>query len=74
MGAEGEHYAHINFSAGKPASWNDLPNSGGSGDYYPRGFIVEFGGMDETLKFICRRRQLWSGATNLIWNLWTSLR
>ncbi len=46
VGAEGEHYAHINFSAGKPRSWNDLPNSGGSGDYYPRGFIVEFGGMD----------------------------
>ncbi len=46
VGTDGEHYAHINYGTGIPRSWNDLPNAGGSGTYYPQGFIVEFGGMD----------------------------
>jgi len=46
----GEHYAHINQHPGfADKSWNDYKNEGGSVDthYYPRGFIVEFGGMEE---------------------------
>lgn len=42
----GEDYAHITApGVGVPGSWNDLPNAGGTGDYVPRGYIVEFGGM-----------------------------
>ncbi|HWS59651.1 MAG TPA: T9SS type B sorting domain-containing protein, partial [Flavobacterium sp.] len=43
-----EDYAHIksNNVAGNPGSWNDLSNFGSpSGDYQPKGFIVEYGGM-----------------------------
>jgi gliding motility-associated-like protein len=50
-----EDYAHIksNNVAGRPGSWNDLSNFGSpSGDYQPKGFIVEYGGMpgDPTLQ------------------------
>ncbi len=50
-----EDYAHIksNNVSGIPGSWNDLSNTGSSsGDYQPKGFIVEFGGMagDPVLK------------------------
>ncbi|WP_310558658.1 T9SS type B sorting domain-containing protein [Flavobacterium sp.] len=50
-----EDYAHIksNNVPGIPGSWNDLSNTGNpSGDYQPKGFIVEFGGMpgDPVLK------------------------
>lgn len=51
--ANGEHYAHIRPSTStNPGTWNDLPNAGTSGDYYPRGYIVEYGGMpgDPTLE------------------------
>ena len=45
-----EDYAHITDpSIGISGSWNDLPNQGDttgpSSPFYPRGYIVEFGGM-----------------------------
>lgn len=41
-----EDYAHITApGVGIPGSWNDLPASGGNGDYTPRGYVVEYGGM-----------------------------
>lgn len=41
-----EDYAHITAPGiGILGSWNDLPNSGSSGDYVPKGYIVEYGGM-----------------------------
>ncbi|MFC4721319.1 T9SS type B sorting domain-containing protein [Geojedonia litorea] len=41
----GEDYVHVTFNVGNPGSWNDLPNQGGGGDYFPQGYIVEYGGM-----------------------------
>jgi gliding motility-associated-like protein len=46
-----EDYAHINADPNSiPKSWNDLPNEGDrdqpSGHYYPEGFVVEFGDME----------------------------
>ncbi|WP_430972889.1 PKD domain-containing protein [Sunxiuqinia rutila] len=42
-----EDYAHINQNpAYKDKSWNDLPDGGGDGYYFPQGYIVEFGGME----------------------------
>lgn len=46
----GEDYAHITDpSIGLPGAWNDLPNDSGTTNpndpYYPKGYIVEFGGM-----------------------------
>jgi len=41
----GEDYIHVTFNVGPPGSWNDLPNVGGGGDYFPQGYIVEYGGM-----------------------------
>lgn len=41
-----EDYAHITApGVGIPGSWNDLPNGGSGGQYAPKGYIVEFGGM-----------------------------
>lgn len=46
-----EDYAHITAPAvGNPGTWNDLPVGGNplttaNGNYYPRGYIVEYGGM-----------------------------
>ncbi|MHA3788161.1 Ig-like domain-containing protein [Flavobacterium hauense] len=41
-----ENYAHITApGVGIPGSWNDLANGGGDGQYAPKGYIVEFGGM-----------------------------
>lgn len=42
-----EDYAHITApGVGIPGSWNDLSNTGEpSGNYQPKGFIVEYGGM-----------------------------
>lgn len=42
-----EDYAHITApGVGILGSWNDLSNTGeASGDYQPKGFIVEYGGM-----------------------------
>lgn len=42
-----EDFAHITASGvGIPGSWNDLSNTGDtSGDYQPKGYIVEYGGM-----------------------------
>ncbi|OAZ02956.1 T9SS type B sorting domain-containing protein [Flavobacterium succinicans] len=42
-----EDYAHITAPGiGIAGSWNDLSNTGApSGDYQPKGFIVEYGGM-----------------------------
>ncbi|MEH6681983.1 MAG: PA14 domain-containing protein [Sediminicola sp.] len=41
-----EDYAHINApGTGFDGSWNDLSNTGaGSGDYQPKGYLVEYGG------------------------------
>lgn len=41
-----EDYAHVTApSVGNPGSWNDLSNTGStSGDYQPKGYIVEYGG------------------------------
>jgi gliding motility-associated-like protein len=46
-----EDYAHINADPNSiPKSWNDLPNEGDkntpNGYYYPEGFVVEFGDME----------------------------
>ena len=44
----GEDYAHITDpSIGELGSWNDLPNvlTNPGDPYYPKGYIVEFGGM-----------------------------
>ncbi|RZJ71372.1 T9SS type B sorting domain-containing protein [Flavobacterium sp.] len=41
-----EDYAHITApGVGIYGSWNDLGDEGGGGDYVPKGFIVEYGGM-----------------------------
>ncbi|WP_230407941.1 Ig-like domain-containing protein [Flavobacterium hydrocarbonoxydans] len=41
-----EDYAHITSNVGITGSWNDLSDTGSlSGDYQPKGYIVEFGGM-----------------------------
>ena len=42
-----EDYAHVTAPGiGVPGSWNDLSNFGAtSGDYQPKGYIVEYGGM-----------------------------
>lgn len=42
-----EDYAHITApGVGKPGSWNDLSTTGEvSGNYQPKGYIVEYGGM-----------------------------
>jgi gliding motility-associated-like protein len=49
-----EDYAHITApGVGISGSWNDLSNSGdASGNYQPKGYIVEYGGMpgDPTLE------------------------
>ena len=41
-----EDYAHVTAPGiGIPGSWNDLSNAGNtSGDYQPKGYIVEYGG------------------------------
>ncbi len=41
-----EDYAHVTApNVGIPGSWNDLSNTGAtSGDYQPKGYIVEYGG------------------------------
>ena len=41
-----EDYVHITApNVGIRGSWNDLPNNGTTGDYEPKGYIVEYGGM-----------------------------
>lgn len=42
-----EDYAHVTApGVGIPGSWNDLTNTGNnSGDYQPKGYIVEYGGL-----------------------------
>jgi gliding motility-associated-like protein len=42
-----ENYAHVTApGVGLPGSWNDLSNTGStSGNYQPKGYIVEYGGM-----------------------------
>ncbi|MCI9843201.1 T9SS type B sorting domain-containing protein [Flavobacterium pectinovorum] len=42
-----EDYAHITAPGiGIPGAWNDLSDTGGSsGDYQPKGYIIEYGGM-----------------------------
>lgn len=43
-----ENYAHITApGVGRKGSWNDLSNEGAiSGDYQPKGYIVEYGGTE----------------------------
>jgi len=49
----GEDYAHILNSIGSSDGsryWNDLSNTGSTdatSDYYPRGYLVEYGGMED---------------------------
>ena len=45
--AGNEDYTHVTApGVGNPGSWNDLSNTGNtSGDYQPKGYIVEYGGM-----------------------------
>ncbi|WP_208234014.1 T9SS type B sorting domain-containing protein [Gelidibacter pelagius] len=45
----GEDYVHITApNVGLRGSWNDLSNTGStSGDFQPKGFIVEYGGMPD---------------------------
>ncbi|NKI33171.1 T9SS type B sorting domain-containing protein [Croceivirga thetidis] len=45
----GEHYAHVTSpNVGVPGTWNDLSNQGAdSGDYQPKGYIVEYGGFPD---------------------------
>lgn len=43
-----ENYAHITVFPNDVASsykWNDLPNSGGVGDFASKGYLIEFGGF-----------------------------
>ncbi|NDV43640.1 T9SS type B sorting domain-containing protein [Flagellimonas sediminis] len=41
-----EDYAHVTApGVGIIGSWNDLPIGGGDGDYQPKGYVVEYGGM-----------------------------
>ncbi len=45
-----EDYAHITYFPNDPANsykWNDLPNGGGSGDFMPAGYLIEFGGLPD---------------------------
>ncbi|PKP29382.1 MAG: lectin [Bacteroidetes bacterium HGW-Bacteroidetes-18] len=46
---ENEDYAHVTApGVGTPGSWNDLSNTGAnSGNYQPKGYIVEYGGTPE---------------------------
>ncbi|NEW84394.1 MAG: hypothetical protein GZ094_18785, partial [Mariniphaga sp.] len=49
----GEDYSHITVfpnNANDSYKWNDLPNSGGSGDYLPAGYLIEFGGTADDPK------------------------
>ena len=40
-----EDYAHVTFGVGRKGAWNDLRNAGdSSGNYQPKGYIVEYGG------------------------------
>ena len=42
----GEHYAHIYLPGNQyDGTWNDLSNIGSTGDYQPKGYLVEYGGM-----------------------------
>jgi gliding motility-associated-like protein len=40
-----EDYAHVTYNTGIPGTWNDLPNEGSNGNYFPQGYIVEYGGF-----------------------------
>ncbi len=43
-----ESYAHITYFKNTPNEslrWNDLPDQGGSGEYVPAGYLIEYGGM-----------------------------
>lgn len=45
-----ENYAHITFFPGNSNDsykWNDLPDKGGTGDYLPAGYLIEFGGYSD---------------------------
>lgn len=52
IGAGGEWCGHMMYAQQVRGTWNDLNNTGNtdpSTNYYPLGFIVEFGGMEGTL-------------------------
>ncbi|MEL4306463.1 DUF7507 domain-containing protein [Joostella sp. CR20] len=46
-----EDYAHITYNVGPIGSWNDLPDAGTSGNYEPKGYLVEYGWTDGTDEF-----------------------
>lgn len=43
--AGNEDFAHMMDWTSPPGRWNDLPNIGGGGQYFPTGYIVEYGGL-----------------------------
>ena len=48
-----EDYAHITYfpnNTNDSYKWNDLPKTGGSGDYASAGYLIEFGDMPEDPK------------------------
>jgi hypothetical protein len=52
QGSNYENYCHITVFPGDLANsykWNDVEDKGGSGDWYPMGYIVEFGGMENSI-------------------------
>jgi gliding motility-associated-like protein len=54
-----EDYAHITApNVGIQGSWNDLPASGTTGDYEPKGYIVEYGWPGDTPLNISTSTQL----------------
>ena len=50
-----EDYGHVitNTNIGRKGTWNDLPVTGGGGDYAAQGFVVEYGygGSDDAPDF-----------------------
>lgn len=40
-----ENYLHMVDKSEPPGRWNDLPDPGSSGNYEPKGYIVEYGGQ-----------------------------
>jgi gliding motility-associated-like protein len=67
-----EDYAHVTApGVGLAGSWNDLSNVGATfGDYQPKGYIVEYGGMpgDPTLNLSASTQIYVSQITNTISN------
>ena len=61
--AGNEDYAHMMDWTSPPGRWNDLPNIGGVGQYFPTGYIVEYGGLPRDPNILDRI----SGTTRIDW-------